>query len=282
MSVKKIKTNSRKIKTDLKKILMFVKKIRINSEKIKTPVEKITFYTKDISTSFKNEAAFIKIAVINVKNSLPAFKNEKACGRVRCICFIFEKMKRFLILLVISIKLYGQNSEIDKLIQNELKMNFPSIHFKHNSTDYSPMPYSVDSCFKYIALHFDGNMNSLVIWRDSTEAESLTKKRIKKLKTALNKYKETRHVYIESMGKEQKISRQTINMTSDSSKIKYLLTLNSVLDFSKTRPLNKATTDKHGLWLFGTCWKHAFHLNKNGREHCRIERRREQKSVKKK
>ena len=176
--------------------------------------------------------------------------------------------KLTIILLCISTRLQGQESEIDRLIQSELKITFPSIHFKHNSTDYASMPYSVDSCFKYISLHFDDNINSLVIWRDSNETEGLTIKRIKKLKLALNKYLRAKEFEIYAMGNEQKVSRHAINMTTDSSKIKYLLTLNSVFDISKSR-LPFKTKKSHILhpkiWC-GNCWKNGFHLNKRGRE----------------
>ena len=177
-------------------------------------------------------------------------------------------LKLTIILFFISTRLQGQESEIDRLIQSELKVTFPSIHFKHNSTDYASLPYSVDSSFKYIALHFDDNINSLVIWRDSAESEDLTIKRIKKLKLALNKYLRTKEFEIYSMGNEQKVSRQTIKMTSDSSKIKYLLTLNSVFDISKTRlpfKTKKSHILRPKIWC-KDCWKNGFHLNKRGRE----------------
>ncbi len=187
-------------------------------------------------------------------------------------------VKLTLILLLLSTKLLGQDSEIDRLVQNELKMTFSSIYFKHNSTDYASMPYSVDSCFKYIALHFDENLNSLVIWRDTAETEDLTIKRIKKLKLALKKYLRNKEFEIYSMGNEQKVSRHTINMTSDSSKIKYLLTLNSVFDISKTR-LPFKTKESHILHpniFCKSCWKNGFHLNKRGREVRKMARRNKQ------
>ena len=190
--------------------------------------------------------------------------------------------KLVLTLLFISPTLRGQSTEIQTRIDNgELKMTFPSVYFEHNSTEYSTMPYTVDSCFKYIAFHIK-DINDLVIWRDSLETEKLTNQRIKKLKTALSKYKVT-GIYIESMGKEQKISRRTIETTTDSTQNKYLLTLNSVFEIAKTRLQNKKNSmDTHGLWVFGTCWKHAFHLNKNGRERCRMSRRHTQATAKQK
>lgn len=165
-----------------------------------------------------------------------------------------------IIFLFISTIFRGQDTEIDRLISGELKMTFPSIYFKHNSTDYARMPYKVDSCFKYIALNYDKNINSLVIWRDSIEIESLTNRRIKKLNSGLRKYIKSGAIEIHSMGEQQKTSRQTINMTSDGTKIDYLLTLNSVFDISKTRISPKKTEKKKSRRrLVWTGWKTGFH-----------------------
>jgi hypothetical protein len=164
-----------------------------------------------------------------------------------------KKVKIVLILLVCTTCLRAQVKEMDS---GELKMTFPSIYFKHNSTDYATMPYTVDSCFKYIAFHFKDNINSLVIWRDSAETEELTYKRIKKLKIGLNKYKPSGKIEIYSMGKEQKISRHTINMSLNPTEIQYLLTLNSVFDFSKTRfPNRKKDHRMRPRWWCILCWK---------------------------
>lgn len=184
-------------------------------------------------------------------------------------------VKFTIILFFISVRLQGQELEIDRLIQSELKMTFPSIHFKHKSTDYASMPYSVDSSFKYIASRFDENINSLVIWRDTAETEDLTNKRIKKIKKALKKYLQTKEFEIYSMSNEQKVSRHTINMTSDSSKIKYLLTLNSVFDISKTR-LPFKSKDSHIIHpniFCKSCWKNGFHLDKKSRTIRKMARR---------
>ena len=168
--------------------------------------------------------------------------------------------KLILLLLFISPGLQGQDSEIDRLIKSELKMTFPSIYFKHNSTDYAAMPYTVDSCFKFIALHFKDNINSLVIWRDSTETEKLTNERIEKLNSGLRKHIPSGKIDIHSMGNAQKISRRTINMTSDSTKIEYLLSLNSVFDISKTHfPPEKKNKKKKRQRLIWTGWKTGFH-----------------------
>lgn len=167
---------------------------------------------------------------------------------------------KLIIFLFVSIITHGQEAEIDRLIASEFKMTFPSIYFKHNSADYATMPYSVDSCFKYITLNFDKNVNSLVIWRDSTETEALTNKRIAKLKAGLRKYVSDNIIEIHSMGNNQKVSRQTINMTSDKTKIKYLLTLNSVFDISKTRISPKEPQKKKSRRrLVWTGWKTGLH-----------------------
>lgn len=167
---------------------------------------------------------------------------------------------KLIIFLFVSTITHGQEAEIDRLIASEFKMTFPSIYFKHNSADYAAMPYSADSCFKYITLNFDKNVNSLVIWRDSTETEALTNKRIAKLKAGLRKYVSDNIIEIHSMGNNQKVSRQTINMTSDKTKIKYLLTLNSVFDISKTRISPKEPQKKKSRRrLVWTGWKTGLH-----------------------
>ncbi len=164
------------------------------------------------------------------------------------------------ILFFVSTITHAQETEIDRLIANELKMTFPSIYFKHNSVDFTTMPYSVDSCFKYIALNFDKSVNSLVIWRDSAETEALTNKRITRLKTGLRKYIRDNNIEIQSMGNNQKVSQQTISMTSDNTKIKYLLSLNSVFDISKTRIQAKTPEKKKSRRrLVWTGWDTGFH-----------------------
>jgi len=141
--------------------------------------------------------------------------------------------KSLLFLLLSSRVLNAQN--VEPLIgSGELSMTFPSIYFKHNSTEYAVMTYNVDSCFKSIAYRFEASVNSLVIWRDSLETEALTEKRIKKLKVALRKYKSLKEINIHSMGSEQKISRYTIDKPENKEQKQYLKTLNSVLDVSKT------------------------------------------------
>lgn len=171
------------------------------------------------------------------------------------------------LLICFSLQFHAQENEIDRLIKSELKMTFPSIHFKHESADYAAMPYSVDSCLNYIARNFDENINSLVIWRDTAETEALTNNRIKKLKTALKKYLKTKEFEIYSMGNEQKVSRHTIKMTTESSKINYLLTLNSVFDISKTRrPFSKKLSHLYRPKLFcWACFKSFYHLDKKSR-----------------
>ena len=178
-------------------------------------------------------------------------------------------VKLLLILLFATIGLYSQNTEIDRLIDNELKMTFPSIYFKHNSSDYAAMPYTTDSCFKYIATHIK-DINDLVIWRDSSEKEALTTKRIKKLKAGLNKYTPSKEINIQSMGKEQKISQHTVYNGTDSSQIQYLLALNSVFEIAKTRltiTKGKKNHLEHPRIYCWSCWKSGFHMDKSSREY---------------
>ncbi|HEY1040488.1 MAG TPA: hypothetical protein VGF30_13830 [Bacteroidia bacterium] len=186
---------------------------------------------------------------------------------------IKENMRFFtkwiVFLLFFFTRLFGQDSDIKRLIDGELKMTFPGIYFKHNSTDYAVMPYTADSCFKYNGLHIK-DINDLVIWRDSLESEKLTQQRIKKLKTELRKYKVT-GIHIESMGEKQKISRRTMEMSADSTEIGYLLTLNSVFEIAKTRLPGEVSVKKHKKWQL-PCWMNL-QLNKAGRKRCKMERR---------
>lgn len=189
--------------------------------------------------------------------------------------------------LFLSARLGAQSSEIKTRIDfGELRMTFPSIYFKHNSTEYAKMPYTVDSCLKHVAEHIK-DVTGKPIWRDSSETEHLTRERIKKIKTDLARYT-SKKLAIESMNTRQKLSRRTINLGVDSAQVDYLLSLNSVFDIAKTR-FQKTSTRSHGLWIFGTCWKciildlflEGCILNQNGREHCRMDRQRQQESAKK-
>lgn len=166
------------------------------------------------------------------------------------------------ILIIFTSCLHAQDKGIQSKINNgELKMNFPSIYFKNNSTDYAAMPYSADSCFKYIIANIN-YINDLVVWRDSLEPEKLSKQRIKKIKTALHKYKEVRGIPIESMKNEQKISRHTIEMLTDKIQTGYLLSLNSVFEISATRFEKQAKYTNHimrpRIWCW-QCWITGFH-----------------------
>ena len=162
------------------------------------------------------------------------------------------------LLLLISTALNAQDSEISKFADAGLKMTFPGIYFKANSTEYEAMPYSVDSCLKYISLHFKENIHNLDLWRDSLETEKLSYERMRKLKADLRKYIPSGDIPIHSMGNEQKIPRQTINATTGSAKM-YLLSLNSVFDFSRTRfPPEKKKQRRYLVW---TGWRTGFHWN---------------------
>ncbi len=185
---------------------------------------------------------------------------------VKCFLALFQKLPTISLLFVLIFtanKLQSQESDIDTRIKNgELTMTFPSIYFKHNSTDYANMPYSADSCFKYIALNFDFSVNSLVIWRDTSETEILSNRRIQKLKLNLKKYLKNTKIDIYSMGDQQKISRYTINQATNKSTLSYLLTLNCVFEISKTQLNNKIKYTNHvmrpSITCWG-CWKSGFH-----------------------
>jgi hypothetical protein len=142
-----------------------------------------------------------------------------------------KSAKILLYLIVCTTCLHSQVKEIDKrLSTGELDMTFPSIYFKNNSTNYAEMPYTVDSCFKYVAVHIK-YLNDLIVWRDSSETDQLTYNRIKKLRAELSKYT-PQNLNIRSMGKSQKISQRTIYTGTTATQIQYLLSLNSVFDVS--------------------------------------------------
>lgn len=176
-----------------------------------------------------------------------------------------RKLSNFIFVFpFLCIALSAQVTEIDRLIASEFKMTFPSIYFKHNSTEYAAMPYTTDSCYRCIAEHFNADVTQLVIWRDSSEAEELTTERIVILKAGISKYKHKGRVRIESMGGEQKVSRHTINLANDSVKINYLLSMNSVMDFSNTNfPVMKKKKGDHVMHPRINCircWQNGFHV----------------------
>ncbi len=190
-------------------------------------------------------------------------------------------IKLTVLLFCVSTRLQAQEPEVDRLIQNEFKMTFPSIYFKHQSSEYATMPYTADSCFKHLAMHFKDEVSSLVMWRDSAETEELTLKRIGKIKRALAKYVDA-EPDIHSMGAQQKISRETMRKTSDKLNKEYLLSLNSVLDLSKTRfPKDGPTRAlahvlRPKIWCF-KCWRSGFHMDRKSRGLRKLERQRKQK-----
>jgi hypothetical protein len=160
---------------------------------------------------------------------------------------------------------------------DELAMNFPSIYFKHNSTEYAEMPYPVDSCFIYIQKNIK-DIKSYVIWRDSGETEQLSGKRVQKIRTDLSKYTKAQ-IKVLSMGKEQKISRYTINHNNQDSR-SYLLSLNSVFDVYTTKTRKEMRMQTHiqrpRIWCWG-CISSGFHF-KARKKLKKIKREREKKS----
>ncbi len=186
--------------------------------------------------------------------------------------------KLILVFLFLCTGLSAQVAEIDRLIANELKMTFPSIYFKHNSTEFATMPYTADSCYRYIAKNFKADVTELTIWRDSAETEKLTNDRIKILKAGIKKYLPKGKIEIESMEDEQKVSRHTISLTNDSSKINYLLSFNSSMDFSNTNfavvRKNKRDHVMHPKIYCLACWAHFFWIDER---HERKKRARDKK-----
>lgn len=175
--------------------------------------------------------------------------------------------KLTILLLFLSTTFRGQDSDIDSRLESgELKMTFPSIYFKHNSTDYAIMPYSADSCFKYIATKIK-ELNSYPVWRDINEKERLTIFRIKKLKADLDKFVPENKIRFQSMGSAQKISKQTIQK-ADAKQAQYLLTLNSVLDMSGAlkKKTGKEKKQRRGIPRLVWCgWKYGFHWSSKGK-----------------
>lgn len=174
-----------------------------------------------------------------------------------------SRILKFIFLLLFSTTLHAQNAEVDKLMEGELKMTYPSIYFVHNSTDYAAMPYPVDSCFKYIAGHIK-YLNSIVIWKDSSETEFLTESRIKKLKLDLNKYTAYGNVDIVSMKNEQKISQRTIRKAANEQQKQHLLSFNSVLDVSGAIRKRKRWRRTHveGRIFCLECWQRGVFFRK--------------------
>ncbi len=174
---------------------------------------------------------------------------------------MLQPTKLFLILLLLTTTLFAQQKDTSTTVGSQIKMTFPSIYFKNKSTDYAAMPYTVDSCFNYITKHVK-DIKAYVIWRDSSETEVLTNKRIKKLKTDLNKYTPSREIYIQSMGKEQKISQHTIAKGD----VQFLRALNTAFDISETTiPIKKKWKKNHGvhprIWCL-SCWKRGAFFKK--------------------
>ena len=171
--------------------------------------------------------------------------------------------KFFLIFFIVAKGLCAQSTEIDGLIKGELVMTYPRVYFKNNTTDYAAMPYSADSCFKYIAANLK-DVRGFVIWRDSSETEQLTTKRIKKLKADLHKYTLSAKIYIESMKGAQKIAQLTIEKSNSYEQRQYLLSLNAVFDVYTTAMLPEKDLGKKShvyhprFWCFN-CWRaHRF------------------------
>jgi hypothetical protein len=168
-----------------------------------------------------------------------------------------------IILFLLTKSLHAQNPEVENLMQGDLKMTYPSIYFKHNSEEYAVMPYSADTCYKYIASHLK-YLNSIVIWRDSSETEFLTNARIKKIQHDLGKYSTFGYVDIKTMKDAQKISQHTIKKASNDTELQYLLSFNSVLDVSGAIRHRKKLRRTHveGRIFCIECWQRGVFFHK--------------------
>jgi hypothetical protein len=170
-----------------------------------------------------------------------------------------KSAKALMPFLIVATCLHGQNSDIDRLVGAELKMTFPSIYFDHNSTEFADMPYTADSCFRYMAAHIR-DIKSFAVWRDSAEEEALTKKRMEILKAGLYKYAPAASPRIVAMGQAQKIAQRTIREGAGGRQQQYLRALNSVIDVVKTRDAAEKKAGKRShidhprVWC-PRCWK---------------------------
>lgn len=151
--------------------------------------------------------------------------------------------------------LQAQNKDFDRLIKNEFKMTFPSVYFKNNSTEFAQMPYTADSCFKYVADNIE-NLKTMSIWRDSSESSQLNKLRIKQLKKGIRKHIKFGALRIKSVNERQKITSHTISLFTDSLQTKYLLSLNAVFDVSSVvmLPKVKKSHTQKPRWWCRWCW----------------------------
>ncbi len=170
----------------------------------------------------------------------------------------------------------AQDREVTFPDEGELRMTFPSIYFKHNTTEYAEMPYPVDSCFIFIQKNIK-DIKSYVVWRDSGETEQLSQQRLKKIRTGLTKYTKSQ-IKVLSMGNEQKISRYTIHKSPKEQR-QYLLSLNSVFDVYTTRTRKEMKMSTHiqrpRIWCWG-CISSGFHF-KARQKLKKIKKDREQK-----
>jgi hypothetical protein len=124
------------------------------------------------------------------------------------------------------------------------------------------------------------DIKSYVIWRDSGETEQLSSKRVQKIRSDLAKYSKGA-VRVNSMGKDQKISRYTINHNPNEQR-PYLLSLNSVFDIYTTRTRKEMKTKTHimhpRIWCWG-CISSGFHYQAR-KKIKRIKREREKANKK--
>lgn len=166
-------------------------------------------------------------------------------------------------------------------IPGEQKMTFPSVYFRSNSVEYAEMPYTADSCYKYIAGHKKNEIGYLIVWHDPSEPDVIASQRLDKVKAEIAKYHPAGKIRIVFMNEGNKISKETLEKARTTDEKKYLLMLNTSIDYSPTRTNKNQGTYYNHIWYPRpwclACWRHGFHIRERKllREARRIEERKE-------
>lgn len=112
--------------------------------------------------------------------------------------------------------------------KSKFHMEFPNIYFKNQTTEYAEMPYSIESCFKFIKTYIK-EIKGYAMSRDSSETDALSKQRIIKIKKDLNKFIPSEKINI-MLGFGDRISQKIIDKGVGYKEIQFLLSLNSVFE----------------------------------------------------
>lgn len=95
---------------------------------------------------------------------------------------MLQPTKLFVILLLLTTTLFAQQKDTSTTVGSQIKMTFPSIDSKTKVPIMLQCLIQLIPALNYITKHVK-DIKAYVIWRDSSETEVLTNKRIKKLKT---------------------------------------------------------------------------------------------------